>query len=64
MQKWKINIIKNTLKDSEDKNVNDIKTFLKKKKTKGKKKAQQRYQDFTEEKNEERCNKNITEDQK
>lgn len=64
MQKWKINIIKNTLKDSEDKNVNDIKTFLKKKKTKGKKKAQQRYQDFTEEKNEERCNKNITEEQK
>ena len=64
MQKWKINIIKNTLKDSEDKNVNDIKTFLKKKKTKGKKKAQERYQDFTEEKNEERCNKNITEEQK
>ena len=64
MQKWKINIIKNTLKDSEDKNVNDIKNFLKKKKTKGKKKAQQRYQDFTEEKNEERCNKNITEEQK
>lgn len=64
MQKWKINIIKNTLKDSEDKNVNDINTFLKKKKTKGKKKAQQRYQDFTEEKNEERCNKNITEEQK
>ena len=64
MQKWKINIIKNTLKDSEDKSVNDIKTFLKKKKTKGKKKAQGRYQDFTEEKNEERCNKNITEEQK
>ena len=64
MQKWKINIIKNTLKDSEDKNVNDIKNFLKKKKTKGKKKAQQRYQDFTKEKNEERCNKNITEEQK
>ena len=56
MQKWKINIIKNTLKDSEDKNVNDIKTFLKKKKLKGKKKAQER--------NEERCNKNITEEQK
>ena len=52
------------MKDSEDKNVNDIKTFLKKKKTKGKKKAQERYQDFTEEKNEERCNKNITEEQK
>ena len=64
MQKWKINIIKNTLKDSEDKNVNDIKTFLKKKKTKGKKKAQETYQDFNEEKNEERCNKNITEEQK
>ena len=64
MQKWKINIIKNTLKDSEDKNVNDIKTFLKKKKPKGKKKAQERYQDFAEEKNEERCNKNITEEQK
>ena len=52
------------MKDSEDKNVNDIKTFQKKKKPKGKKKAQERYQDFTEEKNEERCNKNITEEQK
>ena len=40
------------------------KPFWRRKNQKGKKKAQERYQDFTEEKNEERCNKNITEEQK
>ena len=35
--------------------MKDIKNFLKKKKTKGKKKTQERYQNFTEEEKESRC---------
>ena len=40
------------MKDSQKKHVKDIKIFLKKKKIKGKKKAPERYQNFTEEEKE------------
>ena len=54
--------MKNTKKDSEKKHKKNIKLFLKKKKTKGKKKAGQRYQNFTEEEKNRQyhceCNKN------
>ena len=39
-----------TKKDSQNKYVKNIRIFLKKKKTKSKKKAQERYENFTENK--------------
>ena len=39
-KKWQINIIKNTKKNSEKKNVKDIKIFLHKKKAKGEKRSE------------------------
>ena len=48
-------IIKNTQKDFRKKHMKDIKIFLKEKKNKRQKKARERYQNFTEEGKEKRC---------
>ena len=47
--------MKNTKKDSKKKQVKDVKIFLKEKKSKGEKKAREKYQNFTEEEEEKRC---------
>ena len=44
--------------------MKDIKIFLKKKKTKGKKKTRGRYQNFTKEEKEKSSDKNLSEEQK
>ena len=54
---------KHKKKSCEKKFMKDIKRFQKKKKTKGKKKAQERYQNFTEEENR-RVDRNISEGKK
>ena len=50
-------MIKNTKNDSKEKYAKDIKICLKKKKTKGKQKTQERYQNLTEEEKEKMCKK-------